>query len=291
MVIIQLKNISKSFGENKALKNIDLEIEKGTILGFLGPNGAGKTTTIGIILGLLRADMGSVLINKENPWNNVKAIQDVGYIPADTYFYDDWTGQDYFNLLIKLGFSKDLIKSYCKMFEFNPKAKINTLSTGNKQKLSIILALAKNPQILIMDEPTRGLDPILQNKFYEEIQKLNKTGVTVLVSSHNLSEIENICKEVCLIRKGEIIEHTKVANLDAKKLYIIKVVTDQVDFLYKDLNRKYTCEKANGINNEITIKTDTEINSFLKDLAKYKIDDLSINKASLEDIFLQYYKD
>ena len=289
MEAIKLKNLHKSFGKTKALSGIFLTIKQGEIFGFLGPNGAGKTTTLSIIMDFLKPTSGNVfLFGKDANKNADQLKKDIGYISADAHFYENLTAREHFKLINDLRGKSSNLTELLQDFDFNPNKKARELSTGNRQKLAIIMALMHSPKILVMDEPTRGLDPIYQNVFYKWLLKLNKEGSTIFMSSHNLFEVENICTSIAIIKKGKVVALEDIKTLHEKKMHIVEME------LLEKINMKMFNDSLFEIVEDayprLKLKVSGDINRFLDLLAKIKVRDLLITHASLEEIFLEYYE-
>lgn len=288
MTIIEVKNLTKHFGQVKAVDGISFNVEKSEIFGFLGPNGAGKTTTIRCLMDFIRPTAGNCFISGlDCQKDSVRIKEKIGYLAGDVKLNDSWTGNDHLRLAKKLNGQSEIIDDLLQKFEFNPKLKIKTLSTGNKQKLGIILALMSKPEVLILDEPTVGLDPLLQNVFYQYLYSFKEKGCTVFMSSHNLAEVEKVCSRVAIIRQGRIAATENVRSLKEKRLYYIDVWFadgyDKADFNFDGVN--ITKEYREGL--KLTVKGD--ISPILKLLSQHQIKNIEITRATLEDIFLEFY--
>lgn len=289
MSAIEIKNLVKHFGKVKAVDGISFEVAEGEIFGFLGPNGAGKTTTIRCMMDFIRPTGGSIrLLGKDARENSVELKKNIGYLSSDVYLYDKWTGQEHIDFVSSSKGKSKHFESLIKRLNFNPKVKVKTLSTGNKQKLNILLAFMGDPKLLILDEPTRGLDPLLQNEIYAILQEFQKAGGTVFLSSHNLPEVEKICGRVGIIRQGKLSAVEKIDDLKEKSMHSGHISFDGAynknDFLLEGV--AITGENANGFS--FTIRG--PINPFLIALLKYRVKDFEIAHANLEDIFLTFYK-
>jgi ABC-2 type transport system ATP-binding protein len=290
MAILKVTNLKKHFGSVKAVDGISFEIEKGEIFGFLGPNGAGKTTTIRMILDFIRANSGETEIFdiKSDDQNFHETRNRIGYLIPGTNLVESWTGKDHIDFQSKLHDGKFKADDLIKKFSFDPKPKVKNLSTGNRQKLGLILALMNSPELLIMDEPTAGLDPILQEEFYKTITQLSEQGTTVFMSSHNLPEVEKICSRVAMIKSGKLIAVKKISELEGKKIHSVRVTfaepVKKDDLIGR--NVAITDEMPNGF--ELSVKSG--IDQFIKKIAKYKVESVSITQASLEEIFMEFYK-
>lgn len=290
MPAIEIKNLIKHFGKVRAVDGISFEVSEGEIFGFLGPNGAGKTTTIRCMMDFIRPTGGSIrLLGKDARQDSVELKKNIGYLSSDVYLYDKWTGQEHLDFAISLKGKSPRLDSLIKRLDFNPKVKVKTLSTGNKQKLNILLAFLGDPKLLILDEPTRGLDPLLQNEIYAILQEFQKDGGTVFLSSHNLPEVEKICGRVGIIRQGKLSAVEKIDDLKEKSMHTGHISFDGAfnknDFLAEGF--AITSENANGFS--FTIRG--PINPFLSALTKYRVKDFEITHANLEDIFLTFYKE
>lgn len=290
MSVIQINNLKKYYGKTKAVDGISFEIEKGEIFGFLGPNGAGKTTTIRCLLDFVRPTSGrlSVLGYSLADANFHKSRKQLGYLVAGMNLVESWTGRDHISYQEALCGKSKNIDSLIRRFAFNPKVCVKTLSTGNRQKLGLILALMNNPQVLILDEPTAGLDPLLQEEFYKILKELSFKGVTVFMSSHNLAEVEKICTRVAMIKNGKIVNINKISELEGKKIHSVRVTFKQ------EVKKSDLFDKNTVISEEITggyiISVKGSIDVFIKKIAKFQIESISITQANLEEIFLEFYK-
>jgi len=288
MNAIEITNLKKYFGKVKAVDNISLDVEEGDIFGFLGPNGAGKTTTIRLILDFIHKQSGSIKIFGKDSHHNYPEIKRfLGYIPSEDTLYENWNGYDHINLYQGIyGKSKNL-HELLDIFDYNPSRKILELSSGNKRKLAIVLALMHQPKLLISDEPTSGLDPLLQIRFYETLVKMNKEGMTIFMSSHNLTEVEKTCNRFAIIKDGKIISSEKISTLHDKKIFNIDVIFSKpVD---SSVFQKAGMEIISKDDTKFTFQVKKDISNALKILSSYHLENIEINHASLEDIFLEYY--
>jgi len=208
MNAIDARNIGKRYGSRVGIEGIDLKVEKGELLGFLGPNGAGKTTTIRILMGLLKADSGTANIFERDCWTESTAIKkDVGYLPGDLRLYPWMTLQRAIDLsgsLRKVDLSKPA-RELAERFKLEPNLLVAKMSKGTRQKLGIILALAHHPRLVILDEPTSGLDPLMQQELAKCLREMAAKGHTIFFSSHTLSEVQQLCERVVIVRSGKIV--------------------------------------------------------------------------------------
>lgn len=286
---IEIKNLTKYYGNILGVKNLNLNLEKGEIFGFIGPNGAGKSTTLRCIMNLINKTKGEiyvngVLFNKDN--TSLKEI--IGYLPSEINLYEDLTVNeilDYHQSFYKKDLSKNRNK-LVKLFKLDENKKIENLSLGNLKKLGIVLALLHEPEILILDEPTSGLDPIMQQTFYNLLIEEKKKGTTIFYSTHVLNEVAKICDRVGIIKEGNLLKIESIENLHKLNLFYVTIVSQDINKIIKDL--KISQYELN--NNTIKFRNTVDINILIKELTKYKINKLLIEEASLEDIFLHYYK-
>lgn len=289
MAVIRVSNIKKYFGKTKAVDDISFDVNPGEIMGFLGPNGAGKTTTIRCMLDFLRPDSGSIMINgKEMHQNSAQLKQEIGFLSGEVHLYHDWTVKNHLDFVRKIRQSETIEAKLLDILSLDPSKKFKDLSSGNKQKLGLILALMHQPKILILDEPTNALDPLLQQAIYDILRETSSKGTTIFMSSHNLAEVEKLCHRVAIIKEGKLVATENISELKKKKLYTVNV------FFKKKLERKKLEDKDIEIIEEfedgygLLVKKD--INLLLDKLEKLTLKDLEIQHANLEHIFLEYYK-
>jgi len=290
MSIVEVKNLKKHFGETKALNGISFEVAKGEIFVFLGPNGAGKTTTIRCLMNFIKPSEGGIKILGKDAQKDSESLKNhIGYLPGNVRLYDGWTGQDHIEFIESIRGKSKKVSNLISILDFDPKRKVRHLSTGNKQKLGLILALMSEPKILIMDEPTVGLDPLLQNAIYKILEDLKNSGTTVFMSSHNLHEVERLCSQVGIIKQGKLVALEKIEDLHAKRMHVITVnfsdKFDKNDFDFDGVEIQQ--ESSDGL--ILNVKGD--INPLIQKLSKYKIVDLEITHATLEEVFLEFYQD
>ena len=214
--IIEVSGLRKDFGTTRALDGLDLEVDEGEVHGFLGPNGAGKSTTLRILLGMVRADGGSARVFGRDPWRDAVSLhRDIAYVPGDVTLWPSLTGGETIDLLARMrggqdrGRRDDLIER----FGLDPTKKARAYSKGNRQKVSLISALSSHARLLLLDEPSSGLDPLMENVFRRSIAEARDRGVTVLLSSHILAETEALCRRVTIIRAGRTVETGTLASM------------------------------------------------------------------------------
>lgn len=287
--VIKVKGLVKNFGKVKAVSGVSFEVKKGEILGFLGPNGAGKTTTIRCMMDFLRPDSGTVIIlGKDSQKDSVAIKEKVGYLSGNVRLYDKWTGEEHIRFVESIRGQSDTARKYAKELGLDLKKRFKTLSSGNKQKLGLVLALMSKPEIIIMDEPTVGLDPLLQNTIYDILEDLRKNGSTIFISSHNLAEVEKICDRVAIIKDGKMVTVSKIEDLDFKKIHRVEARINgkfnEKEFMFNGV----TEAKKNG--SVLSLTVEGHINPVIEKLAKCRLENIEITHASLEEVFLNYYK-
>ena len=290
MNVIEIKNLTKDYGDKKGIFNINFSVKKGEVLGFLGPNGAGKTTTIRHLMGFSKADKGSSSINGLDCFDNSSEIQKfLGYLPGEIAFLDDMTGIKFIKFVAEMKGIKELSRAneLIKRFDLNANGKIKKMSKGMKQKIGIICAFMQDPDILILDEPTSGLDPLMQNEFIKLIAEEKEKGKTILMSSHSFEEIEKTCDRAAIIKEGKIVAVENIATLKESKQKIYNITFENGEMAKEFIKEGFKTKEVNGNNVTITIKGD--IMPFIKALAKYKVLNLESYTQSLEDLFMHFY--
>ena len=287
---IEIKSLTKSYGKQRGIEDINLEIPKGIVYGFIGPNGAGKSTTIKCIMNMIRKNSGEIIINGKKVENkNYEVKQEIGYLPSEIHLYEDLTVQK----LLK--YSASFYKKDCtqkteklvKRLEIDINKKIEELSLGNLKKVGITLALMHNPQFIIMDEATSGLDPLMQEEFYKILEEEKAEGKTIFFSSHILNEVKRICDKVAIIKEGKIVKIEDIESLEDTNIVKVKIEAEEIEKLEKELEIKQVITKQE---NKIEFLYSKEINSLIEKISKYKISKLLIQEIDIEEIFMHYYK-
>lgn len=290
--IINIKNLTKKFGNFTALNNLDLTVHRGEVHGFLGPNGSGKSTTIRVLLGLLRKTSGEVAMLGKDPWKeSVELHRHLAYVPGDVSLWPNLTGGEVIDLFASLrgGIDEKRKATLLEDFQLDAKKKCRTYSKGNRQKVALVAALASDAEVYILDEPTSGLDPLMESVFQRYIKELKKAHKTVLLSSHILAEVEALADRVTIIREGRTVESGTLAQLRHLSRHTIHVSTKQ----------KITgLEKRAGIH-DLTLQPkhatfDVEhdaIGEVITFLTKFEIENLTSQPPSLEDLFMRHYKE
>ena len=282
------RGLHKRYGDHVALRGVDLQVEAGEILGFLGPNGSGKTTTMRIALGLLRADAGSVRVLDADPWHDLEHRRHLGYLPSSPRFYERMRGGRLLEHLAALSGAPAVLRDeLCERLALSPAdlaRPVRDYSRGMRQKLGIVQALQHDPELCVLDEPSEGLDPLMQEAFFAILRDRRDAGRTVLFSSHVLSEVDALCDRVSLIRAGEIVDTRTLAELRAGRPRIVRVRSDAVLSLPD-------CDPLGEEGGWQRFAAHGEVNALLAALATVHVDDVAIEEPSLEDIFLGYYRD
>ena len=293
---ISIRGLTKRYGKLIAVDRLDLEVRRGEVFGFLGLNGAGKTTTIRILLDLLRPTSGNAaLFGHDCQSDSLKARAAVGYLPGEMGIYSDFTGHEILKFLERIGgetVSKEHRDSLTERFELTDRdlsRKLREYSTGMKRKLGLIQAFQADPLLLILDEPTEGLDPLMQESFYELLAHVRNRGRTVFMSSHVLPEVERVCDRIAVLRKGEVVLLSSVE--DARKLASRKVrVTFQQDVAVPaSLPQDYQMIDAKP--RIWLFRVTGPLGSLPSFLAALPVADLAVEEARLEDVLVKYYRD
>ncbi|MCR1951669.1 ABC transporter ATP-binding protein [Clostridium sp. DSM 100503] len=289
MEAIKITNLTKSYGKSRGIKNVNLEIKEGEIYGFIGPNGAGKSTTIKTLLNFIFPTSGSAKILGKDIVSESKLIKEfTSYVPSEVRYYSDVKVKDILNYAASFFdyYDGQYLNELCNELEVELDKKIEELSLGNKKKVAIVQALLSNPKIVILDEPTNGLDPLIQQKLFNILLKEKSKGKTIFLSSHNLSEIEKFCDRVAVIKEGEIIDILDLnkMNRDLGKRIILR----SNDINIKEIEK--ISESFKYIDEEIEFIYKGNINELISVLAKYNLDKLLIEEVKLEEAFLNYYE-
>lgn len=288
---IEIINLHKSFGQVQAVKGLNLEVHRGEIFGFLGPNGAGKTTTIRTMLNFIIPDQGKIKILGQNPaFNSQILMREIGYIAGDIALWDNYKVGSFLNALEDIrGESGAIRNSLIERFQLDEHKKIKSLSKGNKQKVAIIQAFMHEPKVLILDEPSSGLDPILQNEFYHLLAEVKHRGGTVFFSSHVLSEVQKVCDRVAVIKDGELVSIEAISELRNKNIFRIELTYSGKGPAENNFGKDNIENFETSTNNLIRFTYKGEINSLLAILNQFDLTNLTISEPSIEDIFLAYY--
>lgn len=290
MNVIEFNKLTKYYGDIKGCKDVDFNVKEGEIFGFIGPNGAGKSTTIRTMLSLIYPTSGEVKIfGKDAIEFGAEVRKEIGYLPSEIFYYDKMKVIDL--LLYSASFYKKdctaRIYELAEIMELNLDRKIEDLSYGNKKKVGIVQGLLHSPKLIIMDEPTSGLDPLMQQKFFNLIAEENKKGATVLFSSHILSEVQQLCNRVAIIKDGEIISIQDIKELkhDNYKKFTIRGT---------ELNHgKFNIKGVSNLkerNDKVSFFFKGNVNDIVKIIYELNLTDILVEEPTLEEIFMHYYE-
>lgn len=288
--IIEMNQLTKTYKGVNAVEKVSLNIEEGEIFGFIGPNGAGKSTTIKMLLNFIFPTSGSASIFGLDCVKDSLAIKkEVGYVSSDVRYYQDMTSRDIFKYTADfhgIRNKEQVIDEYVSYFEIDPDKKIAKLSLGNKKKVAIVSALLQNPKLLILDEPTNGLDPMIQHRLFEVLEAKRKEGMTIFLSSHDLHEIQAHCDRAAFIKNGQIISVESLQKgQDLEKKVLIKA---------SNLNKEQLVALGGSniqqIDNQWSFIFQGDMNQLMSQLTQLEIQDLVIQPLDLEDKFLSMYE-
>ena len=291
--VIQLENVTKRYGDVIGVKDVSLRVNKGVVFGFLGPNGAGKSTTINMLLDFIRPTTGGVkLFGLDAQADSVQVRQRIGFLAGDMAMDQGLSGWQQLEYLGNLrgGFDGEYVAELAKRLDCDLGRKFKTLSRGNKQKVGLIAALMHKPELLILDEPTSGLDPLIQVEFNKIILERRAAGATTFVSSHVLSEVQEICDIVTFIRHGHIMDIKTMEQLFAEAPKQFRITAPNRTAIKADL-AQLPGVHVESIDHSLTGTYDGDVNKLLKLLAKHQLTDLSLQNTNLEATFMKYYED
>ena len=295
MPLIEISSITKDYGGGRGNFDVDLSIEQGEVFGFVGINGAGKTTLIRQMMGFLRPDSGSIKIAGLDSWSNAAEVKKmVGYVPGEIAFPDAPTGTEFLRRQAELLGLRDMTyaESVISQLQLDPTANLKRMSKGMKQKTAIVAAFMADSEILILDEPTTGLDPLMRVGFVDILSEEKKKGKTIFMSSHMFEEVEETCDKVALIKDGKIIDvkSTREIRHNEDKVYKIEFATadDYNRFLSEPFTYTQQREEQNQIFAEVN---DSDINRFLSVLKNYRVKFITEIKYTLEQYFKSLYQE
>ncbi|MFF3380734.1 ATP-binding cassette domain-containing protein [Streptomyces sp. NPDC002680] len=289
---LEVSGLHKSFGRTHALDGLDLTVETGEVHGFLGPNGAGKSTAIRVLLGLLRADSGTARILGRDPWADaVEVHRRIAYVPGDVTLWRNLSGGEVIDLYGRLrgGLDKGRRADLIERFELDPTKKGRTYSKGNRQKVALVAAFASDVDLLILDEPTSGLDPLMEEVFQRCVEEERDRGRTILLSSHILSEVEELCDRVSIIRKGRTVETGSLAALRHLTRTSITAELAGTPNGLAHLPGVHDVD-VQGLRVQLQVDTD-KLDAVLRSLTKSGVRSLRSTPPTLEELFLRHYQD
>ncbi len=286
MKVIQTENLTKYYGKARGITDVTLSVEQGDFFGFIGPNGAGKSTTIRTLLGLIRPTCGRAeVLGKDSTAHQTEILSDVGYLPSEVAFYGGMRVGELLSFSARMRGKDCSVEAMrlCERLELDPARKIDELSFGNKKKVGIVCALQHKPRLCILDEPTGGLDPLMQRAFYDILTERNREGATVFLSSHILSEVGRYCRHAAVIREGRLLVSDSVEKLGHTGVKKITL-------------RGFTGELSIPEARDIQRDTDTlrflysgKVDVLMRILSELSFADVTITDPDLEEVFMHYY--
>lgn len=292
--VIETENLTVYYGQHRGIKDVNLAVEPGEVFGFLGPNGAGKSTTQRVLLDVIRPSSGQAFIFGKNCQREGSAIRHrVGYLPGELNLYPSMTGRQFLELLAGInGAEMDhvYLNSLYERLQFDPSRKMRQYSRGNKQKVGLIAAFMNRPDLLILDEPTGGLDPLVQQTVMEMVREVRNEGRTVFFSSHILSEVEAVCDRVGIIREGELVQTSPVADLMRQAFKRLRLSLRQTP-------PAGIFDAIEGVNesgregNEVDLEVQGHMDQVMWTALSFGIVDIDVLPVTLEEIFLAFYDD
>ena len=295
MKAIETKKLTKSYGKERGIVDLDLSIEEGEFFGFIGPNGSGKSTTIRTLLGLIFPSSGTATVfGKDISKFGPEIREQIGYLPSEVFYYDNMRAIDLLRYSasfykIDKSHTDKKIHDLASQLNLDLNKKIDNLSYGNKKKVGIIQGLLHSPKLIILDEPTGGLDPLIQQKFFDILKVENKKGATILFSSHILSEVQKLCGRVAIIKEGKIIKVEEISSL-IKNTYK-RITLDSAKVLTETDFKIPGISDFKSTSGSVSFLYNGDINIVTKVIAGQNLTNLLIQEPDLEEIFLHYYKE
>lgn len=289
MSAIEMINLKKEYRNGRGIHGLTLQVEKGEIFGFLGPNGAGKSTTIRSLLGLLTPDAGRAsVLGYDIVSDSVAVRRETGYLSSENTLFLNMTGEENlrFSLDIRRCKGTARAREVAGILDIDLRAKLRNMSHGQRQKAAIVVALAHNPSILILDEPTTGLDPLVQDAFFALLKREQAEGKTIFMSSHVLSEVEGLCERVAIIRDGRLVE---VNRIEALRQNRVKRLSVSFRGTPPDLSRWPGVSEVDVDGSRVRFAYHGQVKDLLRSLSEQDVADLTVNDPSLEEVFLAFY--
>ena len=289
---ISVSKLVKTFGQTRALDGLDLEVATGEVHGFLGPNGAGKTTAIRVLLGLIRHDSGQASLLGGDPWaESTELHRRLAYVPGDVMLWPNLSGGEVIDLLGRLrgGLDQKKREQLLERFDLDPTKKGRTYSKGNRQKVALVAALSSNVELLILDEPTAGLDPLMEAEFRNTIEEDRVAGRTVLLASHILAEVEALCDRISIVRKGQTVESGTLAELRhlTRTTISADITTDPAPLA--DMGSVHGL-RIHDHRVDFEVESD-DLGDVLQHLARFGVRSLISHPPTLEELFMRHYRD
>jgi ABC-2 type transport system ATP-binding protein len=292
-LVIETRALTKTYGKTRGIEDVDLRVPRGEIFGFLGPNGAGKTTTIRTLLDIIHPTRGAALVLGFDPRKDGRVIRKrVGYLPGELALYPSLTGREILEYAAHLrdGVPQAEVDRLTKLLEIDLRRPVRSYSHGNRQKVGLILALMHKPELVILDEPTNGLDPLIQQVFYELMEEIRKDGRTVFFSSHILPEVERLCDRVGILREGKLVAVEAVAGMKQKAIR-------RIDFIFDGPVSAETFRSVPGVTevrgtgSTLSLVVQGDLDSLIKAAARYPLRNIVTYEPNLEEFFLAFYRE
>jgi ABC-2 type transport system ATP-binding protein len=288
---ILTSGLSKDYGSGRGLFDLELEVRRGEILGFLGPNGAGKSTTMRLLLDLIRPTSGTAaILGLDSRAESLEIRRRIGFLPGELALYPKLTGQQNIDHLAEIrgGVAREAVAALAERFDADLRRPVRELSTGNRQKLGLIQAFMHDPELLILDEPITGLDPLVQQSFHLLLEEVASRGRTVFLSSHSLAEVERVAERVAILREGRLVVVDTLDNLRA-----VAVQRLEIEFAApvsaEEFRALPSVREASAEGNTVTVTFEGSADAVVKIAAAHEVRSLRTREHDLEDIFLRYY--
>lgn len=289
--VIDIRNLTKRYGKARGVEGVTFEVEEGEIFGFIGPNGAGKSTTIRTMLSLIYPTSGEVKIFGLDAIKDSKKIaKDIGYLPSEVFYYDNMRVKDLLKYSASF-YKKDCskrIEELANRLNLDLNKKIDDLSYGNKKKVGIVQGLLHSPKLIILDEPTGGLDPLMQQTFFDLLKEENTRGATILFSSHILSEVQKMCDRVAIIKDGRLVKVEKISVLQEQNYKNVRV-----EFKNEVIDSEFEIpgiQKLEVNGKHISFIYKGNINTLIQCINQFDLANLYIEEPSLEEVFMHFYE-
>ncbi len=290
MSVIEVDQLTKYYGKARGIVDVSFEVEEGEIFGFIGPNGAGKSTTIRLLLSLIYPTSGSARVfGKDCIEHGPELRKDIGYLPSEVYYYERMKVIDLLKYSASF-YDKDCTErmhELAELMELELNRRIEDLSYGNKKKVGIVQGLLHRPNLLFLDEPTAGLDPLMQRQFFQLVREENQRGVTVFFSSHILGEVQRMCNRVGIIKEGRVIEIADIRTLQQSNYKKVRVAAAELDAARFGMPGVTNLEQRNGV---VSFFYKGDINTVLQKIGEITVSDVTIEEPTLEEIFMHYYE-
>jgi ABC-2 type transport system ATP-binding protein len=289
--VIQVRNLTKYYGKARGIVDVSFDVEEGEVFGFIGPNGAGKSTTIRLFCSLIYPTSGTATIFGKDCFKHGPEIrQEIGYLPSEVFYYERMKVLDLLRYSASF-YDRDCtqrLHELAEIMELDLKRRIDDLSYGNKKKVGIVQGLLHQPKLIVLDEPTAGLDPLMQRNFFELVREENRTrGATVFFSSHILGEVQRLCSRVAIIREGHVVEIQDIETLQRDNYKKVRVAAEGIDAARFDLEGVTNLET--GVNS-VRFFYRGDINPIMKVIGQTEVIDVTIEEPTLEEIFMHYYE-